>query len=393
MNPFSDIGKNFAINNNVSFNVYDAITRKLKRHYEGHNSVTHSMLLGIGHYLLGDGTLNQGSDMLRMWIPKYISLGTMGLRSQDCDSDGLPTDIGSVETSDLEEACRDYMNKVPGFGADGYDAKANNNRDWFGLGPQFPDRPNNGWFEQEFSGNDYTTPQTEFTLEHKVYTSGTDETKPHVYLSAGNNPIELEFGVDYRFADTSNYSILVLTEPLTSSDILKIVYFDNNPLVTKSVNCELISPRFPRIPISYRTIIPEVSSEIPKTIDVVFSAMISTGALKQFRDYTTIGGETVRNDYIFVTEAGLWSSKEYGTIEDSTTGETIPSGSGLLAGYRIAPPNRDQWDMSKEENRNLLRQSILRVGYNEVVQIVWKVQLGSIEDFIGWQNTDSQTEV
>ena len=73
MNPFSEIGKNFAINHNVSFNVYDAITHKLKRHHEGHNAVTNSMLTGIGHYLLGDGTLNQGWDMLHMWIPKYIS--------------------------------------------------------------------------------------------------------------------------------------------------------------------------------------------------------------------------------------------------------------------------------------------------------------------------------
>ena len=168
MNPFSDIGKNFAINHNVSFNVYEATTKELKRHYEGHNAVTHSMLLGIGHYLLGDGTLNQGWDMLHMWIPKYISLGTMGLKSQNCDENGLPIDIGSSGTSSFEEGCIDYLEKVPGFGADGYDANANNGRAWFGLGPQFSDRVNNGWYEQEFYGSNYidNPDPTEFVLDH-----------------------------------------------------------------------------------------------------------------------------------------------------------------------------------------------------------------------------------
>ena len=388
MNPFSEIGKNFAINHNVSFNVYDAITYKLKRHHEGHNATTNSMLMGIGHYLLGDGTLNQGWDMLHMWVPRYISLGTMGLRSQNCDEHGLPTDLGSIKYEDGEEPnfeadCVDYMNKVPGFGADGYDANTNNERDWFGLGPQFSDRPNNGWFEEEFYGNDpQYTDQAEFRLKHRVDRDGLD-TKPTVYV----NDDELTMGVNYTFRDEHDYSVLLLSEALDLSDILKITYFDNNLLVAKTVDCELISPKFQRVPISYRTIIPEIDSEIPKTIDVVFSAMISTGALKQFRDYTTIDNQTVQNDYVFITEAGLWASREYKTRVDSETGKTIPSGNGMLAGYRIAPPNKDNWDMTVEENRDLLRQSILRVGYNEVVQIVWKIQLGSVEDYGGWQNT------
>jgi hypothetical protein len=391
MNPFSEIGKNFAINHNVAFNIYDAITHKLKRHYEGHNSVTNSMLTGIGHYLIGDGTLNQGWDMLHMWVPKYISLGTMGLRSQNCDEYGLPTDLGSIkydegETPNFEEDCKDYMSKIPGFGADGYDANANNGREWFGLGPQFPDRPNNGWFEQEFFGMQ-DAGETEFPLEHRVYTDGIETLMPTVKL----NDDELAFGTDYTFRDETSsgrtYSILVLSTALELEDILQIRYFDNNPLITKSVDCELISPKFQRVPISYRTIIPEVDAEMPNTVDIVFSAMLSTGALKQFRDYTTIDDEVVQNDYIFITEAGLWSSMEYKTRVDSQTNQEIPSGSGLLAAYRIAPPNEINWDMTKEENRKLLQQSILRVGYNEVVQVVWKIQLGSISDFK--DNTDS----
>lgn len=397
MNPFSDIGKNFAINHNVSFNVYDATTKELKRHYEGHNAVTHSMLLGIGHYLLGDGTLNQGWDMLHMWIPKYISLGTMGLKSQNCDEDGLPVDIGSSGTSGFEEGCIDYMKKVPGFGADGYDANANNGRAWFGLGPQFSDRVNNGWYEQEFYGSNYidNPDPTEFALDHRVYTGGTIKTKPQVYMTSNSGTdglVELTYGTDYDFRDATSegrvYSVLVLlNRALGISDMLKIIYFDNNPLLVKTVDCELISPTFQRVPISYRTLIPEVDSEIPNTIDIVFSAMVSTGALKQFRDYTTIGDETVQNDYIFITEAGLWSSKEYTTRENSETGEKIPSGGGLLAAYRVAPPNKDNWDMTIAENRSLLQQSILRVGYNEVVQVIWKIQLGSVSDF--GENTES----
>ena len=399
MNLFSEIGKNFAINHNVAFNVYDAITHKLKRHYEGHNSVTNSMLTGIGHYLIGDGTLNQGWDMLRMWIPRYISLGTMGLRSQHCDEYGLPTDLGSIkydegETPNFEEDCKDYMSKIPGFGADGYDANANHGREWFGLGPQFPDRPNNGWFEQEFFGLQ-DAGKTEFPLEHKVYTEGGDVTAPHVYISTdiSAEPAELEFGTDYTFRDETDsghtYSVLILLSgALENDDILKIRYFDNNPLITKSVDCELISPKFQRVPISYRTIIPEVDAEMPNTVDVVFSAMISTGALKQFRDYTTINDDQiVQNDYIFITEAGLWSSMEYKTRLDLETNKYIPSGGGLLAAYRIAPPNESNWDMTVESNRKLLQQSILRVGYNEVVQVVWKIQLGSISDF--GNNTES----
>lgn len=398
MNPFSEIGKNFAINHNVSFNVYDAITHKLKRHHEGHNAVTNSMLMGIGHYLLGDGTLNQGWDMLHTWIPKYISLGTMGLRSQNCDENGLPTDLGSIQYEDGEEPnfeadCIDYMNKVPGFGADGYDEKTNNGRAWFGLGPRFTDRLNNGWFKESFNGQDEEyRDKTEFTLKHKisiVYVDG-KSTEPKVYMNLDyNNPLKLNEDYTYRTPTGCNYSIIqLLSGSLEISDILEIEYYDDNKFLSKSIDCELISPSFQRIPISYRTIIPEIDSEIPKTIDIVFSAMISTGALKQFRDYLTVDGETVQNDYVFITEAGLWSSREYQTRIDSETGKEIPSGGGMLAGYRIAPPNKDNWDMTVEENRNLLRQSILRVGYNEVVQVVWKIQLGSVEDYGGWQNIE-----
>ena len=52
---------------------------------------------------------------------------------------------------------------------------------------------------------------------------------------------------------------------------------------------------------------------------------------------------------------------------------------GLLAAYRIAPPDSCNWDMSKYENREILKRNVLRVGTNQVVQVIWKVQIGAIE--------------
>lgn len=170
--------------------------------------------------------------------------------------------------------------------------------------------------------------------------------------------------------------------------------FVNRVDKSTTVNCELVSSTYPRANISYRQIIPEIQAELPETIDVVFSAMISTGALAQFRP--------AGQDYIYITEAGLWSTSEIESGVDN----------GLLAGYRITPPNELNWGMSAEDvtdtaaiyylnnkgivdptteqisqikpevatnNRNILKQQILRVGINQVVQVVWKIQIGSIQ--------------
>ena len=132
-----------------------------------------------------------------------------------------------------------------------------------------------------------------------------------------------------------------------------------------AVECELISDSFPRSKITYRDIIPEYRAEIPKTIDVVYSAMISTGALAKFRD--------PGKGYIFITEAGLWSSPTW-----ANTGEN-----GLLAGYRICPPDQDNWDMSKVANRQILKQNIIKIGTNQIAQVIWKIQVGALEQLGG----------
>ena len=41
--------------------------------------------------------------MLSNWVPKYISLGTMGLTSQDSDAAGLPIGIGGNYPATTEE--------------------------------------------------------------------------------------------------------------------------------------------------------------------------------------------------------------------------------------------------------------------------------------------------
>lgn len=278
----SQIIRNLGIQHNVAINVFDE-SGKLLRHHQGHNCATNSMLTGIGHYLAGDGIFNQAYEMLRYWVPQYMSLGTMGLCSQEEDPNtGLPLYIGNGSGHSDEEQCKHYMKHIPGYTADGYDEG----------------RYNNG---------------------------RTDTPSTQIYLGLGP-----------KFEDRVNKE--------------------------DTIDCELVSSSYTRAKINYREVVPEVYAELPNTIDVALSAMISTGSLKQFRSKD--------KDYLFITEAGLWSTKSHTTGGDN----------GLLAGYRIVPEDSDKWDMSVESNRKLLRSEILRVGFNQVVQIVWKIQIGAIED-------------
>lgn len=279
------IPKPLCVQENVSFRVLNRSDGKVIQEHVGHNCATNSMLTGIGHYLVGDGVLNQGYAMLNTYVPKYISLGTMGLINQEEDEQGLPLGIGISEGSE-ESRFKDYMLQRPGYGADGYDENQNNGREYFGLGNEYENRPDS----------------------------------------------------------------------------------------SKTINCELVSTSFPRAEISFRDIVPETEAELPQTIDIVYSAMISTGALKQFRESD--------KDYVFITEAGLWSNKYWEDGGDN----------GLLAAYRIAPPNSTNWDMSDSYNRNILKQNILKVGINQIVQVIWKIQLGSIDQFGGSSILEGSTK-
>ena len=59
-----EIAKRLDLKQNVTIRVINEATNEVVQEHVGHNAATKSMLTGIAHYLLGDGTLNQGSDML-----------------------------------------------------------------------------------------------------------------------------------------------------------------------------------------------------------------------------------------------------------------------------------------------------------------------------------------
>lgn len=483
-----EANKNLGIRHNVSFRVIDAESGRVVSTHKGHNSATNSLLTGIGHYLKGDGVLNQGWEMLSAYVPRYISLGTMGLLSQDEDADGLPSGVGDknyfgvvygalsdeqlegigkklrvgteltdhldwtgpggkpdgisdgiegditpdsddpslveVNGTDLitpedQELLRyiDYLTHSPGFGADGYDPNLNNGRLLEGLGPMFQDRAYGSknlddlvdhevdneliilsasnkrkysWshdFNIAINGNKcrvcghaYEGKSQRFTIVFNCtldvagnYTleilnlPAADLTYKGTYRTDGNrvylappksgNTKDIDSGWKVFEADFSSWWRI---EDIEDGSWAPMYYYP-----APTLNCELISPSFPRAQISFRDVVPEMEAEFPKTIDVIFSAMISTGALAQFRE--------PGRDYVFITEAGLWAQKDWIGGGDN----------GLLAGYRIAPPNKENWDMSKPENRRILQEQIIKVKKNQVVQVIWKIQLGSIDQFEG----------
>ena len=346
----------FLMNHNVTIRVLDKYTGKVIQEHEGHNTATNTMIEGIGHYLVGAGVLRQGYSMLSDYIPKYISLGTMGLRNQNEDSTGLPTGIsGTTYTGDEATDFTSYLNERPGYGADGYSAAYNNGRPYLGLGPAY----------------------TSFSVNKSYYKGDITYYNGVAYVAQEDMIVDPDTGV-YNYWNPSNNKWAVA------------------PAAKQPTCHELISPEFPRVDISFRDVVPEYESEHMKTIDVVFSAMISTGALAQFRD--------PGKDYIFITEAGLWSEKEY---QDDNSGNN-----GLVAAYRVAPPSKINWAMKPEdvtreeaiiylyeqgvehptdeqielakgyiavENRNLLKHQVLRVERDQVVQVIWKIEIGNAD--------------
>lgn len=344
---------------NVSIRVIDEVTGKVVSEHVGHNAATNSLLTGIAHYLTGDGVLNQG-EVLGIWIPQYISLGTMGLINQDEDAYGLPAGIGNVPGTE-EERFKDYMMTVPGYGADGYDSNINNNRKYLGLGPMFTDRE----ISQDLQ-------QTETLLLGDINQDGLiDDKDLHILFEYITGIYEGKLTEKQKkVADINQDGYIDQHDAKLLKDFLEsgksvsgetnlgTVTITNTP---STIRCELITPDYPRAQITFRDIVPETEAEYPETIDVVFSAFISTGALAQYRE--------PGKDYIFVTEAGLWSRRDWVDGGDN----------GLLAGYRICPPDEENWDMSDAANREILKKNIIKIGPNQVAQIIWKIQLGAIK--------------
>ncbi len=347
-----EASKRFQIKHNVTLRVIDKCTGKLISERKGHNAATNTLIEGVGHYLAGEGVLRQGYAMLSDYIPKYISLGTMGLYNQDEDSQGLPINLcGKNYTGDSVVDFTNYMLERPGYGADGYSSAYNNNRPYMGLGPAF----------------------TSYSTGKSYYQGDVTYYKGKAYVAVEDMIVDPDNGY------------------FNSWDINKWRLADTQPTCN-----ELISPTYPRQDISFRDVVPEYEAELPKTVDVIFSAMIPTGALDEFRDSS--------KDYIFITEAGLWAEKEYQSDDVGTN--------GLVAGYRLVPPNSKNWymnpadvptilalqylveqgitdptDVQIEEaqeilaaqNRKILQEQILRVERDQVVQVVWKIQIGNLE--------------
>jgi hypothetical protein len=100
-----EIAKKLNIKQNVSIQVLDRFTGKVLQEVTGHNDATNSLLYGVAHHLIGDFMpnerhgLNPGYSMLSNYVPRYISLGTMGLINQNQDSHGLPAGIGDIVPS------------------------------------------------------------------------------------------------------------------------------------------------------------------------------------------------------------------------------------------------------------------------------------------------------
>lgn len=456
-----DIIKRLDIRQNVTIRIIDEPSGKVVQEHVGHNAATNSLLTGIAHYLMGDGVLNQGGDILTLWVPQYISLGTMGMTSQESETIEVddveyivPAGLGStpLAPSDASEdevnlnaelRFSEYINQTPGFGADGYDSNTNNNREWFGLGYPYTLKPDA--LKQNFYTWDGSA--TTFTLSEKpleiisatLYPLGTvDQDLSHTAVQRIVLP-----STSYRITTGKKVQFDAYTgETLPAGTRLAVIYTYES---SDAVNCELVESKIEnnvivpvslRSKITYRDMIPEYESAIPSTLDIVFSTYVSTGALKDFR------GD---RDYVYITEAGLWSKPYYLDGGDN----------GLLAGYRITPPEildteireeftgdgvtttftlraiateiasvnipgeevpayslntdtnqivfatapsdnsrvivsyktadtTDSWkDMTIPDNRKKVQRSILRVGINQVVQVVWKIQLGGLEQLSG----------
>lgn len=494
--------KNLGTGHNVSLRVIEPGTNKLVRTHRGHNRATNSLMTGIAHYLQGDGILNQGSSTLSAYIPRFISLGTMGLVNQLEDNEGLPMGIGY-------KSYRQYNTETGQWVYDRYDSLTRKQLDFLGVydypmpilrsivrskvSPDYylgsytyggdltfvpignasrfmsssaAEYALRSWITaQGADADDWATRYQILSIENCTCSSCRGMHAIHVNDTIGSiadrerrerlteeQEEALRFydymrqvpgygadGYDLnqnngRTSTADSYIMAGLGPPFSMRGrvgapiIGELPYPDTRPCthcgeyctcgccvedwdtvdlnVYDTVRCELISDSFPRQHITYRDIIPEEEAELPQTVDVVFSAMISTGALRQFR--------RLGQDFIFITEAGLWSRRDW----------ILSGNNGLLAGYRLTPPNKDNWtvypnhsihmdrwytendvattsiptseermaaiDYAKAQinsgdfnlaksNRRIIKQSVLKVGVNQVVQVIWKIQLGAIE--------------
>jgi hypothetical protein len=175
------------------------------------------------------------------------------------------------------------------------------------------------------------------------------------------------------------------------------------------LECELVTHQHNRVSIQARRAFYPISrsdgmntAETIRSIDVVYTALISLGALKAMRG---------NRDYLFITECGLWGQRWSGERYPNnlsipeTLRNRFKAPADLLAGYRVFPKEwspqdmtDDMWDIPVGETQSYegerilvtaaqryrrrvrqLQRSIPRVGKGQVVQVEWKVQLLALD--------------
>ena len=63
--------------------------------------------------------------------------------------------------------------------------------------------------------------------------------------------------------------------------------------------------------------------------------------------------------------------------------DEAPSVGQLIVVYRTSDTSGTWKDMSVKENRELVQKNIIRIGEGQVAQIIWKLQLGGLEQLEG----------
>jgi hypothetical protein len=488
--------------NNVTIKVIDEATGCVVQKHSGQNSVTTTLLEGIAHYLQGYGLDNQGA-LLKNHLPRFISIGTMGLNgykeengniiqlAQQFEIDNEPVDdintihfpadiptrkivplLSSIDGGDLlycestptfpipisiddpdnsvfKIPKRNYFTYAPGFDAD---IRAedrlweldNNERPVSGIGRPFAQH-----VADFVVGLDYVEPttvriqatstatnlQVQSTAQFRVddilryrLADGTVSTNSHtrvitnidrnfntITVASGSWGRALPIGTiifiqtadgkeNYRIQSTNNHACQQDENCTCSCPCCSGHNLESSPVPTPlPLECELVTHQFNRAKIQARRAFYPLSrtdgmntAETIRSIDVVYTALISLGALQAFRG---------NNDYIFITECGLWGNRWNG--EKYPNSSLIPpllrnrykAPADMLAGYRAFPAEwspqdltDNMWDTSFAGNQVLvtaaqryrrrmrqLQRSIPRVGKGQVVQVEWKIQLLALD--------------
>jgi len=402
--------------NNVTLRVIDAETGRIDQEHSGHNSVTTTLLEGIAHYLQGYGLDNQGM-LLKSYLPNYISLGTAGLRNynpttnvqlETFNSDGSYRDSGQQGVQNSQTAWLDSTALNDGLNTVYFPTDIPSHkyvpdiRAIHGSALVNGDIPELHYFNQP--------PGFDADIRAEVIRADLDNNRrPKSGLGVPFQRIREDYIGGLTSSSASEHLNIcpicgnVICYCVCSHHGSEMEVLSPNPL-----ECELISDEHGRSSISAKRAFYPLSrvdgmntAESLRSVDVVYTALISLGALASFRG---------NRDYIFITECGLWGTRWTGerysnTVDDASLRGKFKVPADMLAGYRIYPPGWTPQDLTdslvdrvRDANGNptnttvtitpqqrftrrmrQLQRCILRVGKGQVVQVEWKVQLLALD--------------